>query len=711
MYKKVLYGALSIVLVFIISFIGYLGIVYAGDYVVDEKDLVMNSATSLVDEEGNEITKVFMQNRDLVDIKKIPEHVQQAFISVEDERFYEHHGVDARAISRALFTDIIKGGAVEGGSTITQQLAKNVFLTNEKTWLRKAKEAAIAIHLERKYSKKKILEMYLNQIYFGHGAYGIQAASHLFFNKDVSELTLEEGALLASIPKAPSSYSPIEHPDKAMKRRNLVLSLMERNNYISPEEAISAQGKTLALDIERQEKSPAYLTYVDMVLEEAKNRYSISIREILRGGYKIVVPMNKDAQVASFNEFKNPAYFKGSNKKQPPQGAFILMDNKDGGVLAVQGGRDYVRQGLNRVKVKRQPGSTFKPLAVYGPALEVGNFGPYSFIKDEKLDYNGYEPENYNDKYTGEITIYDAITSSANAPAVWLLNELGVTKSKKYLDELGIHIKDRHLGIALGGLDRGVTPMEMATAYRAFADGGKVVEPYFISKIYDREGNLVAKHEAEEKRVFSEQTAWSMTRMLQAVVASGTGQAGEELTEIAGKTGTTAYEKVEGANKDAWFVGYTPSAVGAVWIGYDRTTEEQYLTSGSGDATRLFKAIINQVPEQKALAFKKPEDVKDVEAPIRLKEIDDLSSKFVFGPFGIPSIKLSWTPSEDERLMYQIYMVTGDEEEKIASVIGEGEFVVTSVKLVGLPSFYIRSYNPQTEEVGEKSNMVEIELF
>lgn len=711
LYNKIKFGALGLVLVFIISFIGYFGIVYAGNYVVDEKDLVMNSATSLVDQDGNEITKVYMQNRNIVDIKDIPEHVQQAFVAVEDERFYEHHGIDVRAISRALFKDIMEGKAVEGGSTITQQLAKNVFLTNEKTWLRKAKEAAIAIHLERKYSKPKILEMYLNQIYFGHGAYGIQSAAHLFFNKDVSELTLEEGALLASLPKAPSSYSPLDHPEKALKRRNLVLSLMERNNFIKPEEAVSAQGKTLALDVQRQEKNPAYLTYVDMVLEEAKSKYSLSIREVLRGGYKIVVPMNKAAQVVSYEEFKNPAYFKGSNKEVLPQGAFVLLNNKDGGVLAVQGGRDYVRQGLNRVEVKRQPGSTFKPLAVYGPVLEVGSFGPYSFIKDEKKNYNGYEPENYDGEYSGEITMYDAITSSANAPAVWLLNELGVSKSKKYLEDLGIQIKDRHLGIALGGLELGVTPMDMATAYRAFANGGKVVEPYFISKIYEREGNLVAKHQTEEKRVFSEQTAWSMTRMLQAVVTTGTGQAGKELTDIAGKTGTTAYKKVEGANKDTWFVGYTPSAVGAVWIGYDRTTEEQYLTGGSVEATKLFKAVINKLPEQRQLTFKKPEDVKDVETPIRLTEISDLEKKFVFGPFGIPSIQLSWTPSEDERIMYQVYMVTDDGEEKIASVIGEGEYVVTSIKLMELPSFYIKPYNPQTKEAGKESNTVKMELW
>ena len=225
--KKLGIGLIATAAVFLIGLLGYLGILLAGNYVIDEKKLVMNSATQLVDEDGKLITKLYFENRDPISIDDIPDHVKEAFVATEDSRFYEHHGLDIKAIGRALYRDILAGKKVEGGSTLTQQLAKNVFLTNDKSWLRKTKEAVIAINLERNYSKDKILEMYLNQIYFGHGAYGIQSASMLFFNKPASELSIEEGAMLAGIPKAPSTYSPINHPEKSKERRDLVLTLME----------------------------------------------------------------------------------------------------------------------------------------------------------------------------------------------------------------------------------------------------------------------------------------------------------------------------------------------------------------------------------------------------------------------------------------------------------------------------------------------------
>ena len=232
MYKKGLYAIAALAGIFLLGLIGYIIILFLGNYVIDEKKIVMDSATRLVDENGDELTKLYVKNRDLVSIDKIPKHVQQAFISIEDVRFYEHHGIDFKSIGRALYRDILAGGSVEGGSTLTQQLAKNVFLSNDKTLLRKTKEVVVAINLEQRYSKQKLLEMYLNQIYFGHGAYGIQAASKLYFNKDVSKLTVEEGALLAALPKAPNSYSPILHPEKSIERRNVVLNAMQKAGYL-----------------------------------------------------------------------------------------------------------------------------------------------------------------------------------------------------------------------------------------------------------------------------------------------------------------------------------------------------------------------------------------------------------------------------------------------------------------------------------------------
>lgn len=694
----------------IIGFFAYLFIIMAGDYVIDEKDLVMDSATLLVTENGDKITKIYDENREIVGIEDIPAHVQEAFVAVEDSRFYKHSGIDVKAISRAIYKDILAGSKVEGGSTITQQLAKNVFLSHEKSWLRKTKEAVIAINLERRYSKDKILEMYLNQIYFGHGAYGIQLAAKTYFNKDVKELTVAEGAMLAGLPKAPNYYSPIKHPEAAKERRDLVLTLMEKQDYLSPAETVRAQGMMIALDFQQEERNPAYTTYIDMVIKEANEKYHLSREELRQGGYKIVVPMDPAAQDAVYKSFQDGRYFIGTGQAKP-EGAMVLMDSKSGGLLAVQGGRNYVTEGLNRVEVKRQPGSTFKPLSVYGPALESEKYKPYSMLRDEELSYNGYEPKNYNSKYEEKVPMVDAISRSVNSSAVWLLNEIGISDSKKYLEELGMPIEDKGLGIALGGIDHGVSPLQMVQGYRSFLHEGKTVEPYVISKIYNNEGDLVGKAKREEKKVWKKQNAWYMTRMLQQVIKNGTGSDGAENMEIAGKTGTTNFPNVDKGNKDTWFVGFTPEVVGAVWVGYDRTTKESYLNSGSAQPTLLFKQVINGMPSQQGLKFKKPDGVKDLEPPIELIEIADLGASFGVGDYGMPSVQLNWSPSKDKRLQYKVYAVNEGETQLLDTVKGKGKYMASGKNLFTLPDFYVVPYNPLTKQEGQPSNVVSISLF
>lgn len=708
MWKKLLYAVALLAGMLVLGFIGYLGILFAGNYVIDKEGLVMDSATKIVDENGNLITKLYMENRNPVDIQDIPESVQHAIIAVEDSRFYEHHGVDVRGIMRALYTDMLSGSKAEGGSTITQQLAKRVFLSADKSWLRKTKEAIIAINLERRYSKKQILDMYLNQIYFGHGAYGIASAAEFYFHKNVRDLTIPEAALLAAIPNAPGAYSPINHPKRAEERRDRVLTLMAKQGYITPEQAVMYKQQTLGLDLHKMKKYPAYWTYIDMVLEEAKEEYHLSNEAVLKGGYKIVVPMNVKAQKASYQLFQNPSYFPGSDKNNPPQGALVMMDSKTGGVLAVQGGRNYVRKGINRVDVKRQPGSVFKPLVVYGPAMDTGKYEPYSMLKDQKVvyeTYGNYEPKNHTGEYRGEMTMYDALRVSANAPAVWLLHDIGIKTGKKYLSELGIDIPDKGLSMALGGLKYGVTPLQMATAYRAFAEGGKVVEPHFISKLYNREGDLVGRANTEEKRAFSRQTAWYMTKMLEAVVKNGTAARGDVNTALAGKTGTTSFSPVSGADSDAWFVGYTPKAVGAVWMGYDSTSKAHHLTGGSSYPTLLFKDLLKRLPKEQRLAFKKPSGVDDLEPPIRLAEVDDLTAHLTLGSFGLPSVKLTWTPADDNRLVYHIYAIKDGEKSKVGEVTGKGVFVDEGVNPFSKPNYLVVPYNPQTKQEGTPSDM------
>ncbi|MGO4887473.1 transglycosylase domain-containing protein [Anaerobacillus sp. MEB173] len=708
MKKKVIVCSFLFITSFLIGIVIYLSMIFAGNYVIDNKKLVMDSATSLIDKNGELITKLYIENREIITISEVPDHVKQAFVAIEDARFYEHQGIDFRAIGRALYRDMIARSKVEGGSTITQQLVKNTFLTNEKTWLRKTKEVLIAINLERRYSKDKLLEMYLNQSYFGHGAYGIQTAAKLFFSKGVSELTVDEGAMLAGLLRAPSSYSPIHHPERNKQRRDLVLTVMEQRGYLSAEEVVRYHGRTISVDLNKITQNPAFLTYVDMVLEEAESKYHLSLNEVLTGGYQIVVPMDIDVQKISYDLFQEDYYFPSPTSETAVEGAFVLFDGETGGVKAVQGGREYASKGLNRVQVKRQPGSAFKPLAVYLPALESGTFQPYSLLKDEPLIYDGYQPRNYTNRYEGELTMYDAITMSANAPAVWLLNEVGIDSAKKTVRELDISFPDDGLAIALGGLKNGVTPLELAKAYRPFAKEGRVVEPYFIEKIYDRHGQLIGESKVSERTVFSAQTAWFMTRMLESVVTEGTAKQGDVDFALAGKTGTTSFPAVQGGVRDAWFVGYTPNVVGALWMGYDITNEKQYLTGGSEYATTLFKEILNQsIAEEIPSSFVKPANIRELEPPIRYIEIDDLKAS----SHGLFHVKLTWGPSKDKRLKYRIYEVTEAGLLEVGSTTGKGEFILDKINIFSPREYVVVPYNVQTNREGSPSNSVQVALF
>ncbi|MCD8500592.1 MAG: PBP1A family penicillin-binding protein [Bacillaceae bacterium] len=704
--KKIITLIAIILLILVLSFTLYVTLIIAGNYVIDPKKMIMDSSTTIVDQNGETVTKLYVENRDLISITEIPDHVQHAFIAIEDARFFQHRGIDYRAIGRALYRDIIAGSMVEGGSTITQQLVKNTFLTNEKTILRKTKEVLIAVNLERKYSKEEILEMYLNRIYFGHGVYGIQAASTLFFNKNVSELSVDEAALLAGLPKAPNTYSPLNHPELSIQRRNLVLSVMEQRGYLSAEEVVSLQRKSLKMDPNRALQDSSYFTYIDMVLEEAENLYDLSNEEILRGGYTIVVTIDKELQAKSYEMLQEAEAFQTSGPEQEIEAAFVLMDNKSGGILAAHGGRNYVRQGLNRVNVKRQPGSTIKPLVVYAPALETGQYHPYSLLKDELLDYDGYTPRNFNNQYQGLITMYDAIKDSANAPAVWLLNELSVDEGKRYLNDLAITVEEDYLPIALGGLTEGITPLDLVKAYRPFAAEGKAVDPYIIERIYNKSEDIVAEVSSRETQVISPQTAWYMTRMLEAAVTDGTAQSGDTIHPLAGKTGTTSYTNSPGAVRDAWFVGYTPEVVGTVWIGYDRTDDNHHLTFGSSEATKLFKQIIDRIPKTTAY-FEKPYAVTELEEPIRLEKVTDLQTDMSLNPFTF-GLKLSWTAQDDTRVIYQIFEVDKGEYRIIDQVVGKGEYLVRGLHLFSKNEYVVIPYNPQTGMQGEQSNKASV---
>ncbi|WP_337019766.1 transglycosylase domain-containing protein, partial [Oceanobacillus massiliensis] len=527
----------------IIGLLGYGAVLYGGNLVVDDEDLILDAATTIETREGEIIGKLYNENRELVSIEQIPDHLEQAFVAIEDRRFYNHEGVDLKSITRAVYRDIIAMSKVEGASTITQQLSKNLFLYNDKTWTRKIKEAMAAIYLERNYSKAEILELYLNEIYFGEGLYGVETASNYFFSKPVEELSISESAMLAGLAKAPNGYSAIDHPEKALERRNIVLQAMEDAGYISAETRKSEQEKTLGLVLQEKEPTPWTDSYIDLVMKEAADKHQLSVDALKKGGYRIVVNMDPAIQQIAYEQFQNDGFFPGST--EGVEGAFVMMEEGTGNIVSAIGGRNYQLGDLNRVTVQRQPGSTFKPVAVYGPAMmQEEKFNPFTLLPDQQI--GEYSVSNADGEYANTVTIYEALMTSKNTSAVWLLEQIGIDYSKEYLKRLGMPIEDEGPAIALGGLTHGVTPLQMAQSYQSFASEGNVMDSSTINQIFDRDNQMDYEAEISPKQVFNPQVAWNMTEMLAETVTSGTATSGEYSKALAGKTGSTQHPRVEG---------------------------------------------------------------------------------------------------------------------------------------------------------------------
>lgn len=557
--------------------------------------------TIIYDRNGDIASKVEASNIEGVSIKKVPKHLIEAVIATEDQRFYKHDGINIIAIIRAFTKNMMSGDIVAGGSTISQQLAKNVFLTQERTYTRKFKELILTKKIERTYSKEEIMEKYLNQIYFGEGAWGIQRASQTYFGKDVSDLTIAESAMLAGLIKAPSILSPFKDMDRAVERRNIVLSLMEKEGYISQNEMEKAKEQAIVLEGDKvDDYKGKFPYYVDHILEEAITKYGLTENEVLSGGLQIYTELNPTIQNAVEQVYSNDEMFPDGQPDQLIQSGAIFINPSTGGINALVGGRgEHVFRGYNRAtQLKRQPASTMKPLAVYTPALEQG-YDVYDRLQDSPINIGGYQPMNYDKQFRGEVTMYEAIINSYNVPAVWLLQTMGLKSGTNSVERYGIPLKeeDNNLGLALGGLNEGVSPLMMAQAYSTFPNNGEMVEAHAIQKIEDADGEIIAEWKNTTTTVTDPLVAQKMTYMLKGVVEEGTGKNAQvDDFEVAGKTGTTQlpFENAGGA-KDHWFVGYTPEIVGAVWMGYDKTDENHYIMEpNNATVTNIFKEIFTQ---------------------------------------------------------------------------------------------------------------------
>ncbi len=561
-----------------------------------------SEATRIYDVNGKLIARLYIENRVWVPLRDIPESLQNAVIAIEDHNFRTHHGVNFTAMIRALLVDLKERRIVQGASTITQQLAKNAFLTHERTFTRKIQEFIYAIQLERAYTKDQILELYLNEVYFfpGQAVYGMEAAAQGYFGKHVRDLNLAESALLAGLIRNSQLYSPTKSPEAARARRATVLARMEELGYISHQEAQAAASAPLGV-IDRRASKEAAPYFVDYVRAQLLERYGQET--VYKGGLKVYTTLDLRLQeLAEKTLLTNLPQGKPDAKGlMQPQSAMVVLDAHDGYIRAMVGGRGT--DEFNRaVQSYRQPGSAFKPF-VYTAAIQAG-YTAATLIDDSPVEYTipgqkePWAPVNYDNRFRGPISLRQALENSVNVASVKLLDQMGITNAVKTAKAMGITTlvesgrrNDVTLSLVLGGLTKGVTPLEMAAAYAVFPNQGIRAEPVSILRVEGPDGNVLERSVPIKKVVLDEQTAYIMTDMMRGVIARGTGKSANIGRPAAGKTGTTS------DYTNAWFVGFTPDLVACVWIGNDEQQKPMIyggVRIGSARAAMIWGAFMKQ---------------------------------------------------------------------------------------------------------------------
>lgn len=576
--------------------------------------LNLSSVVYYLDNNGNQVPfehLVADENRIWVDFEKIPTDMKNAFVAIEDQRFYQHYGVDIKRTFGAVVNVLFKGDSSYGGSTITQQLVKNITDDSERSNARKVREIIRALLLETRMSKDEILELYMNTIYLGHGANGVQAASYAYFGKDVSELTLVECTAIAGITQHPSTYDPYVNPEGNKEKRQVVLDEMLSQGYIDSATYETASNTELVLSGDDGDSGQSQSYFVDHLFEElqadlmkAKGYTKQQATDVIyNGGLKIISTLDPDIQAVMDDVYVNKNGFP-SFGGEAPQSAMTVSDPLTGEVKGIVGGTGQKKGArvLNRATQSyRQPGSTIKPLSVYGPALDTGVITLASSIDNSKLEIGEWKPKNANGKFSGPVNVRSAVAHSYNLPAIRVLEALTVDTSFDYMTNKlhfdlvdkkadSIHTDKAYAPLALGGLTEGVTVLGMNAAYSTFANGGEYIEPHTYTTVYDANGDILIEKEPERNQAFSEETAFLMTQLLKGVVQSGTA-AGSGIPGIdtCGKTGSTD------DNYDRWFNGFTPYYSASVWVGYDAQRVIYY--SGNNPALTIWRAVMSKIHE------------------------------------------------------------------------------------------------------------------
>jgi len=635
---------ITIVLFFSFSFI-FGGIIFLISHDLPEvsqiESYVPNETTKIYSEDGIILAELHREeNRSNIKIENISPILIKTVIAVEDSNFYSHNGLDFRGIARALYRDIIAGAFVEGGSTLTQQLARNLFLSRKRKLSRKLAEAILAVRIERNYTKEEILEMYLNQVYWGHNSYGIQSAANLYFDKPAKELSLAESAMLVGLLTGPELYTPFRNFGKAKSRQKIVLSLMKNKGLIDNNTALNAYESPIILKKRKKlrYKAPYFTQYVikqliDMYGEEAT--YTSGMKVFTSLNYSL--QSKAEAVVKKYIEYGQTP--KWVHKQKVPslnynQGAILSLDPRNGNIKVMVGGNDFLDHQFNRsVQAKRQPGSSFKPF-LYLAALQNG-FSPGSIIEDAPVTFNTiegpYSPKNYTQKYIGKIPMRKALEKSVNVVAVKLNYFVGPQKVVKVAKDIGIKSNLKPvLSLPLGANE--VTMLDLVSAYGVFANKGRRVEPISILKIEDRDGTALYQHQVYEKRVFDSNLIAVLVEMMQGIVKYGTGKNANLPRPVAGKTGTTS------DYRDAWFVGFVPQLVTASWVGNDDNSPMHKITGGWVPALMWKEFMVEALKQVPAQKFPKPRQLVS-------KKINWLTGKLAqdFSPKEYVSIEKFWS--------------------------------------------------------------------
>jgi penicillin-binding protein 1A len=620
--KNILKTAFMMVVIFGFLGVGIVGaVVYSfiqsADKINPEEFILKGFTTTVYDDKGKEITALRGEkNREMMSVKEMPDYLKYSFIAIEDKRFYEHRGVDLKRFTGAVINYIIPQGETYGGSTITQQVVKNITGDTEHSIKRKIQELYKAIDLENNMNKDDILQLYLNVIYMGHGAYGVQSAAKLYFDKEVDELSIAEAASLAGITNSPATYDLFTAKGKEanIKRQQIILSELKSLGQITEVQYNQARNEELKVaDPKKTKKSfvSSQSYFVDQVVLDVKKDLmekfnvtdDVALKMIYNNGYKIFTTMSSTIQSHMDKVFQDDSYFTKVNKTdQVPQAAMVIIDPKDGRIKGIYGGSGKkVGNTLNRATssdIERQPGSTIKPIGVYGPAIDQGLITAGTAIDDAPVYMLGKDkglyPKNYDHRYSGLMTIRTALKRSINVVAakVWTINESFPSMALTYLSKAGIDIDETYVSVALGGPKKGVNTKQMAAAYVPFVNKGIYFKPTTYTKVLDSKGNQVLFNKPMSSILYNETTPIIMTSMMQEVVQPGGtaypyGLVKEGKIPSAGKTGTTS------DNYDKWFVGYTPYYVGAVWYGYDFPTT---LVPGEYNrAQKLWSAVMESV--------------------------------------------------------------------------------------------------------------------